>query len=48
MSTNKLAIYKMQFKDIKGTKLEKHVKYYPSLVIYKDGLLVGGGIIEEG
>lgn len=40
MSTNKLAIYKMQFKDIKGTKLEKHVKYYPSLVIYKDGKLI--------
>lgn len=40
MSTNKLAIYKMQFKDIKGTELEKHVKYYPSLVIYKDGKLI--------
>lgn len=40
MSEYKIGIYKMQFKDIKGTELDKHVKYYPSLVIYKDGKLV--------
>ena len=40
MNKYKIGIYKMQFKDIKGTNLEKHVKYYPSLVIYEDGKLV--------
>lgn len=40
MNEYKIGIYKMQFKDIKGTELDKYVKYYPSLVIYKDGKLV--------
>ena len=32
-----ITIYKVMFSNIEGTKLSKKIKYYPSLVIYKDG-----------
>ena len=37
---NNIEFYKFPFSQIKGTSLEKEIKYYPSFVIYKDGNIV--------
>lgn len=40
--TNKynLSVYMISFSNIKGTTLEKYVKYYPSFVIFNNGRLI--------
>lgn len=37
---NNIEFYKFPFSQIKGTSLEKEIKYYPSFVIYKDGNII--------
>jgi len=40
IDTYKMGIYKIEYKNIKKTPLEKHIKYYPSLVIYQNGKII--------
>lgn len=35
-----ITFYKLQFKDMKETKLSKHIEFCPSFVIYQDGKMV--------
>lgn len=35
-----LSIYKLAFSNVENKELKKKVKYYPSVVIYKDGKIV--------
>lgn len=40
LETNQITIYKMPYSEMKETELSKHIKYYPSFVIYHDGKFV--------
>jgi len=39
-NTYQVSFYKIAFSDMKETQLGKYVKYYPSVVIYKDGEVI--------
>lgn len=41
MTENGVKIYKMMFENMKETSLHDFVKYYPSLAVVRDGVVVG-------
>lgn len=40
VDTKNIVMYDIDFNDIKTTKLDKYIKYSPSIVIYKDGNII--------